>query len=296
MSPSLTSATTVARKTKSGVTGIALILVSTLIYQILQSRMGYLSMDNVGLFEGAAYSYFLVFGLGIIFLFGGVLRLLREGISKVRKLESIPISWEWLIPHILGQRKYLKIFVVSALGYGLFYSFVTSIIVYQPTLSFSQAYLAEIPSIGVVPCCGPAGQIPILVIYLTEHIGLLLIPLTIFFLIVVSLLVGLNFSMASYAYESRHRGRGGWFGGFGAIFGVFTGCPTCAGLLFASIIGGAGATATAVLLASYQSLFIGLSIPILAFGPLLITRNISKMYKEGCILRDPNRAAPERSA
>ncbi len=169
--------------------------------------------------------------------------------------------------------------------YGLFYSAITGLIVYQPEVNFSEAYLAKIPSILVVPCCGPPLYAPTTTVYLTEHLGLLLIPLSLILLIIVSTLVGLNLTLTSFAYRNRlKKGGKGLFGGVSAIVGLFTGCPTCAGLIFANIVGGAGATAFATLLSYYQPLFIGVSIPVLLATPFLILRSLSKVYTEGCIM------------
>ncbi|MDV3293380.1 MAG: hypothetical protein LYZ70_03835, partial [Nitrososphaerales archaeon] len=49
------------------------------------------------------------------------------------------------------------------------------------------------------------------------------------------------------------------------------------------VFGGAGAVAAATTLAQYQALFIGVSIPVLMATPFLISRNLSRVFKEGCI-------------
>ena len=267
--------------------GALLIVVSTALYYMAQGYMTYLTAERVKLFETLAYSYFTILFAGIGLAFYGGLGRLRAGRQQVRALEIIPINWHWLIPYVLSVRKYGRLFPLASLAYGLFYSFVTSMVVYQPTVTFSEVYLAEIPSVRVVPAFGPPGQIPILIVYLTEHLGLLLVPLSIILLVAVSVLVGLNITLASFAYSNRPTGRGDhWLCGFGAIVALFTGCPTCAGLFLASMAGGLGATAAASLLASYQSLFIGISIPILVVTPLVIVRSLSKTFKSGCILNE----------
>jgi hypothetical protein len=171
-------------------------------------------------------------------------------------------------------------------GYALLYAFSTGMIVYRPEVNFSEAYLARIPSVRIGVAYGPPGQIPIMVVYLTEHLGLLLVPLSIVLLVAVSVLVGLNIALAHFAYANRPRGqKGPWFISLWGVVGLFTGCPTCAGLFFVSFLGGAGATATASLLASYQILFIALAIQALALAPMLTSRNLSKTFREGCVVR-----------
>ena len=215
----------------------------------------------------------------------GTLQLLRFGKERIQGIERIPINWRWLIPHIFTIQKYVKIFLLSTILYGLFYSYVTSIIVYQPSINFSEAYVTDIPSVRIIACCGSLGQIPILILYLTEHVGILLFPLSLLLLTVVSLLVGLNFSMAAFAYGNRPKGYGNWFCGFSAVVGLFTGCPTCAGVFFASFILGASVASTSALFTAYQSLFLGISIPVLSITPLLIAKSLSKTSMDGCIIK-----------
>lgn len=69
----------------------------------------------------------------------------------------------------------------------------------------------------------------------------------------------------------------------GAIVGLFTGCPTCAGVFFAYVLGGSGAVSFAALLAYYQPVFILLSIPVLLVTPYLVSRSLAKVFREGCV-------------
>jgi hypothetical protein len=70
----------------------------------------------------------------------------------------------------------------------------------------------------------------------------------------------------------------------GVLAGLFTGCPTCAGLFFANVVGGVGAVSLAASLSYYQPVFIVLSIPVLVATPFLISRSLSKVFKEGCVV------------
>src|SRR5207302_9403106 len=52
---------------------------------------------------------------------------------------------------------------------------------------------------------------------------------------------GLNLAIATYSYTNESPGvRGKWFGGLGAIVGLFSVCPTCAGFFLLTMLGLAG--------------------------------------------------------
>jgi hypothetical protein len=264
--------------------GVLTIVLATAYYSYDQSFMHYFTPERALTFQRLAYSYLLSLLLGVLLVGFSLYLQLKKRNEMIKKLDSIPLDVGALVPYVLSQRRYSNLFTISSLLYGLFYSFITSIIVYQPEVNFSEAYLAKIPSILVGPCCGPPLYVPITTVYLTEHLGLLLIPLSLILLFIVSTLVGLNLTLTTFAYRNRlKKGGKGLFGGIGAIVGLFTGCPTCAGLFFANIVGGAGVTAFATLLSYYQPLFIGLSIPVLLATPFLISRSLSKVFTDGCI-------------
>lgn len=269
---------------KSSIFGGILILLSTTLYYFAQSRISFITIRKVAQFETLAYYDLAILFIGILLVLVGLSRYLSEAGVKVKAFELVPIRSRWIVPYILSTKKYGRLFVISSIIYGLFYSFITSLIVYQPNITFSTEYLVSVPSALVIPFYGAPGQIPVLVVYITEHLGLLLIPLSVILLVTVSLLVGLNISMAAFAYANRPKNYGGqWLGGFGGIVGLFTGCPTCAGLFLANIVGGAGAASVSTLLASSQSFFIGISIPILIITPILISKSLAKVFEGGCL-------------
>lgn len=269
---------------KSSIFGGILILLSTTLYYFAQSRISFITIRKVAQFETLAYYDLAILFIGILLVLVGLSRYLSEAGVKVKAFELVPVRSRWIVPYILSTKKYGRLFVISSIIYGLFYSFVTSLIVYQPNITFSTEYLVSVPSALVIPFYGAPGQIPVLVVYITEHLGLLLIPLSVILLMTVSLLVGLNISMAAFAYANRPKNYGGqWLGGFGGIVGLFTGCPTCAGLFLANIVGGAGAASVSTLLASSQSFFIGISIPILIITPILISKSLAKVFEGGCL-------------
>ena len=88
----------------------------------------------------------------------------------------------------------------------------------------------------------------------------------------VTYLVGLNTSLAVSAFSIVRRSSG--LSGIGATTGLFIACPTCASTFFAIFVGSSSVVAFTVLLTQLQTLFIGITIPILLVTPLIIARKI----------------------
>ncbi len=235
----------------------------------------------------AAETFFAILLLGIVMVLLDIRRLVRYRIAEIGVKGAALLSPGWIIPYVLSVRRYRRYFVGSALLYGAFYAVITSMIVYQPTVDFAQAYGAQVPSVLVTPLRSAPLFTPVITVYLVNHLGLLLIPLTVILLVATSVLVGLNFALSGFAFDSRARAAGrGWVSGMGAVVGLFTGCPTCAGLFFASFLGGAGAVSFATFLGYYQPAFILLSIPVLLLAPYLTSRGLSKVFRDGCVYLD----------
>ena len=103
-------------------------------------------------------------------------------------------------------------------------------------------------------------------------------------LVSVSFLVGLNFAVSSTVFTIAKSG--GKLGAFGAITGLFVGCPTCAGTAFTMLFGfGAGATSFTLFLTSFeaqvQTIFIAISIPVLLATPIIMAKKI-RSQNESC--------------
>ena len=273
--------------------GAAAIAIGTAIYSWEEGFMSLtiITPARASYFSLEAEVYMLVLFAGVAVVAIDLWRIVRGRVAAVRQQGFAPLSPAWLIPYVLSKKKYRNYFVVSALLYGLFYAFVTSMIVYQPGVDFVQAYGATFPSAIITPCCGTPLFAPIVTVYVVNHLGLLIIPLTGLLLILISVLVGLNSALAVFAFNSRVRGMGrGWLGGLGAVVGLFTGCPTCAGLFLAGAVGGLGATTIAIALAPYQILFVLLSIPLLVASPLIIALNAKRAMRSACAIPMPMKA------
>ena len=165
-----------------------------------------------------------------------------------------------------------KIFVATFIGYGIFFSLVSGTLVYQPEINFATDLGEEIPSAFVAPCCDAFGYMPKILVYLTEHIGLQIIPLNLVLQVIVSYLVGLNAAIAINAYTISRKGRG--MSTIGAAAGLFIACPTCAGTFLSIFIGTASGIAISVALVQLQTFFIAISIPVLLITPYIMAKKL----------------------
>ena len=165
-----------------------------------------------------------------------------------------------------------KIFLATFVCYGIFFSLVSGTLVYQPEVNFSVHYGAEIPSGFVAPCCDGPGYMPKVIIYLTEHVGLQIIPINLVLQVIVSYLVGLYTSIAVSAFAISKKDRS--VSTIGAATGLFIACPTCAGTFLSVFIGTASGIALTVALTQLQTLFIAIAIPILLITPFIMAKKL----------------------
>jgi hypothetical protein len=182
------------------------------------------------------------------------------------------------ITGIFSDRNYWKIMILAAIGYGIFFGFLSQILVYRADVSFTEREI-EVPSLDLIPCCAAPGYMPMVTLYITDHFLILIIPLNVILATIVSLLVGFNVALSIFAFRLKKslQTKTSLAAGIGATSGLFVGCPTCAGSLISALLGigiaGAGGTSASVL-APFQTLFIAASIPALVLAPFLIARSI----------------------
>jgi len=177
-----------------------------------------------------------------------------------------------IIALVTWNSKSRKIFVTVFIVYGIFFSLISGTLVYQPEVNFAIHYGATIPSGFIAPCCDGPGYMPKIIIYLTEHVGLQVIPINLVLQIIVSYLVGLNASIAISAYRISKKGRGA--STIGAAAGLFIACPTCAGTFLSIFIGTASGIALSIALSQMQTLFIAVSIPVLIIIPYVMAKKL----------------------
>jgi hypothetical protein len=208
------------------------------------------------------------------------------GISRIFKAEQHrPMSSNSLIHYItnaFSTNTYWKVMVIVAVAYGIFFGFLSQIFIYRNDISFSQQGIM-IPSVNIVPCCNTPGYVPMFSAYLTDHFLILLIPLNLILAVIVSSLVGFNTALSLYAFNSSRKIQStkkvSFIGSVGAASGLFVGCPTCAGSFFSALLGFGAVGESISLLASFQTVFIALSIPVLIIAPFIVARSIRTNYR-----------------
>jgi hypothetical protein len=193
------------------------------------------------------------------------------------KISSVDTTILSVIANSINNKRAKQIFIISAIGYGLFFAFTSGIIIYKPDINATDYGFPKPPHAELSPCCGLPGYMPMIFVFFTEHVGLQIIPLNMLLLVSVSFLVGLNFAISSTVFSVAKSG--GKLGAFGAITGLFVGCPTCAGTAFTMLFGfGTGATTFTLFLTSFeaqvQTLFIAISIPVLLVTPIMMAKRI----------------------
>jgi len=207
------------------------------------------------------------------------------GISRILKAErhgeANPGSTIYYIATVFSDNKYLKIMIISSIGYGIIFGFLSQIFVYKNNISFIDQGIM-IPSVNIVPCCNIPGYVPMFTAYITDHFLVLLIPINIILAVTVSALVGFNFALSFYILKLTRisKNKISIFQSIGLTGGLFVGCPTCAGSIFSALLG-FGAGTTIAVLALFQTLFIAITIPVLIITPLFMIHKIQRKYS-GC--------------
>jgi len=269
------------------IAGVSTAAIATAVYAYAQRSMTIATQGNLGQPQSIAIVYLLIMTAAVVAVILDARSIISKRVAAVRLQGLAPTSPGWLLPYALSVRKYRRYFAISTLLYGLLYAAITSMIVYQPQVDFVEAYGVAVPSASLTPRGGPL-YAPDLIVYVSNHFGLQLIPLTVLLLIAVSVLVGLNVALSIFAFDSRAKGDGrGFVGPLGALVGLFTGCPTCAGIFFANTLGGSGVASFAALLGYYQPAFILISLPVLLATPYLTCVSLAKVFKDGCVRLRP---------
>jgi hypothetical protein len=270
------------RPMASALLGISVAVISTALYSYQEGAVVIQSTDRAVL---VAWVYLLVLFVSSGLVLYGLFRFSFDRASIVRRSGRVPVAPSSIIPYLLSEKRYRAYFVLATLTYGVLFSFLTGTVAYGDILPPA----GSVPSSPLIAaCCGPPLYLPTVTLYVTRSLGVFLVPLTVMLLVAISILVGLNFSLAAFALHNRAGAASRtWVAGLGAAVGLFTGCPTCAGLFFGGVLGGAGAVSFAALLSYYQPVFILLSVPVLVATPYLVSRSLAKVFREGCVMINP---------
>jgi len=257
------------------------IVASLSTYQLIISLYP-LDTRNIELLAQTAYVVLALVLTGICLTLVGATRFFMRSLSQKR--ETTPSQTVMVLSLALNEKLSFRAFILASLIYGVFFAFVSSFLVFQPLGRFSETNGVSIPSTLPIICCGPLGQMPQFVVYLTQQFAILVVPVNLILLFAVSWLVGLNAAIASYAYKHRSSSVGShWMGGLGAIVALFTACPTCAGFFLLTMLGFTGAVTFALTLSSLQSLFIAVGLPLLVIAPIVTAQRIPKGWMISCI-------------
>ena len=241
----------------------------------------YSRFENPGLTPDAINSIerlSIIFYILIIVAFS----MIGVGLAKYQKrkvMETVtnPLT---IICKLTKNFKAKKVFIITFIVYGIFFSMTSGILVYQPDVVFSYHYDATIPSAHVTPCCGPPGYMPKFIAYLTEHIGIQIIPINLVLQITVSYLVATNTAIAVNAFSISKKTGG--LGGIGATTGLFIACPTCIGSFLSLFVGATSAIAFTIAISELQTLFIAITIPVLLLTPFILARKVSNVTDGEC--------------
>ena len=242
------------------VLGFVTIAIIFLIYSRYQDPE-LLTPSAIDSIQRIAYGFYITLAVSFGAIAFGMYRYQKE------KVEINGKDLSTIIALVTWNSKSRKIFVITFIGYGIFFSLVSGTLVYQPEVNFAIHYGAAIPSGFIAPCCDGPGYI-----YLTEHVGLQIIPINLVLQVTVSYLVGLNTAIAVSAFTISKKGRG--MSTVGAIIGLFIACPTCAGSFLSIFIGTASGIALSIALAQMQTLFIAISIPVLLVTPYILAKKL----------------------
>lgn len=253
------------------VLGLISIAILFLIYSKFENQE--ITPDVISALDRIAVMFYVI----LIISFSAIgIGLLRYQKRKAKEMTGI-IS---VICNSTVNIKAKKIFVITFIIYGIFFSMSSGILVYQPEIIFSYHYGATVPSVHITPCCGQPGYMPKIVGYITEHFGIQVIPLNLVLQMTVSYLVATNTALAINAISVSKKTGG--LGGIGATTGLFIACPTCVGSFLSLFVGATGAVMFTIAITELQTIFISLTIPILLLTPLILARKITNAKNDNC--------------
>lgn len=270
------------KQSKSGKKLIILGFVAVVIVFLLYSRYQNPEIITPEAFDSVqriAYGFYVILLACLGAITYGLYIFHREKVERNEKdLFTIIAITTWNL-------KSRKIFLVTFVGYGIFFALASGTLVYQPQINFKTDLNQEVPGGFVAPCCDETpGYMPKIVYNITEHIGLQIIPINFVLQVVVSYLVGLNMALAVSAYTISKKGRGA--SSIGAVAGLFIACPTCTGTFLSVFVGTASGIALTIALTQLQTLFIAISIPVLVITPFIMAKKLRN--SDGSCKIEPN--------
>lgn len=211
---------------------LSVFLGQSVLYLQIRSKPEFLLPSNLIGSQGQPYALIslAVSLLGTLLSIFGILLILRNYIDKIKqqvnfcyksrnKNKRIPLV---LIPYIL------------AISYLVLILFSSNTIIYRSE-SFSDLYGVQIPSSYLLSCCGSPGSYPVMTVYLSENIGLMLTPIGFVLCGFLPLMTGLNILLIALNKRSPKNKSNNtscrMVGIFGGCAGLLSACPSCAGTI-----------------------------------------------------------------
>lgn len=212
----------------------AVFLSQFILYIQMQATPEFLLPSSLIGYEGQPYALItLALCLtGLLISLVGIVSVLRNYSRKfIRKFNSDYNS------RINKSSLFGNVFYISSLSYLVFILFSSNTVIYRAE-SFSLLYGIQVPSSYLISCCGIPGSYPVISVYLTENLGLMITPTSLFLCGFLPLLIGLYAQLIALnksSLRNSHNTRLGILGIFGSCAGVIGACPSCAGTVLNSI-------------------------------------------------------------
>jgi hypothetical protein len=279
-----------------------------------------ISQDSLRQIDVAVWTFYFVMIIGVVSTGYGIHQLVRiHASSRLRTEKSLkattnkPVNDSKAIDttadsgfrsildiafNIFSLKRYYSFFWLIGLSYAIIYGIVSGVLIFHPN-GFSVEYGAvETTSISTITY-GPMGYVPSLVVYLTNNLGLFIVPVNFLVIVGMSALVAFNGILTIYGInQQRERRRQAHSlrdnacptarsttsssislanNVIGAGFGLFAICPTCASFYIFSILAGSAAPSIAAFSIASYSVFLGISVPLLIASAIISMYGIHKI-------------------
>jgi hypothetical protein len=273
-------------------TSLLIILFDVVYYPSFLPKI--ITSDNSYLIELVSYIFYSILVGSFILIICGFRSLCNQNKktkdSSYFSTQTPHVGLLNTIGDIFSYKKYSLMLWPIAVGYGIFYALVSGMIVFK-TEGFSSLHGIAIPSITITSY-GPSGYVPMLTVYFTDHLGLLMIPINLLITIFVSSLVGLNAVLSVYVLRNLtgngigyykkdiNKSKASLFTLFGASVGLFAACPTCASFYIFGVMAGSMVSTIASFTAAFHIVFLIVSVPLLFTG-IFMTAAIIRRLSSG---------------
>lgn len=288
--------------------GMALVGLNIVLYPYFLPQT--ITSENNSLIQQQGYAFYIVLVGGMITVLTGIRKLYSYYKIRSAKTFNETTSSSFFLPNltfrsssssssssskpsiisiianVAGNRSSFKIFLPVSIGYGIFYSIVSSMLIVRPEgFHHSMGIMAPY---AMIMTHGPVGYAPSIALAITDYVGLLIIPVNLVILCVISALVGLNAVLLACAFINRprknalqsdgshHLDGSPFMAGVGASAAIFAVCPTCASLYIFGILTGSFASTITSFGVAFYGLFAAISIPLLLISPIVTAFSIRK--------------------